>query len=139
MKSVSIIALLLCFSILSACKKTGQKKSDYPFIYLQRCINKTFGDDQVQLCFDAVVSDSRCPTNAVCIWEGVAVAKFTFIKDGDSHPLTLSTQALNVPYAKDTTVEGYKIEFVDLRPHPVAGEDPPHSNQINAQVKISKL
>jgi hypothetical protein len=137
MKPVFIILLFAGAGGILACKKDHHPKSKYLFVYLNHCISENNDSDRIQLCFDAVVSDNRCPVNAFCITEGTAVAKFTFTKDGASHKLTLSTQPLNTAYGKDTIIENYKIEFVDLKPYKVAGETPPSGSQINAEVKIS--
>jgi hypothetical protein len=136
MKTV-VIAVLLVSSVFFGCKKSEHRKSEYPFVYLHQSINKSFGNEQVRLKFDEVLSDSRCAVNAFCIWEGAAVVKFTFTVKED-HQLTLSTNPLNLPYAKDTTVEGYKIAFIDLQPHPVLGQTPPPASQIRAEIAITR-
>ena len=137
MKRILVVMLTaLCGFV--ACKKDRHSKSDYPFVYLNQCINQKNDSDRLQLCFDEVVSDSRCPENMVCVAEGTAVAKFTFrIDGGQAHPLTLSTQRLNVPFGNDTIVENYRITFLDLKPIPATGSNAPHVSKIYAKMKIS--
>jgi hypothetical protein len=139
MKKVCIALVVLSISTLFACKKNKEGRSQYPFVYLNDCISKTYSHDRVRLCFNSVVSDSRCPTNMLCIWQGAAIANFTFTKDNQDHSITLSTNPLNLPVSRDTTVDGYKIEFIDLQPYPVGGQNPPSPNVIKAEVKITRL
>lgn len=138
MRHVFIATLALCLGIV-ACKKDKKGKSEYPFVYLNQCFNQTYGNDQVRLCLDEIVSDSRCPTNAFCIWQGAAIAKFSFTKNGTAHTLTLATATLNIPYSRDTIVDGYKISFRNLHPYPELGKPSPPANGINAEVEITKL
>jgi hypothetical protein len=136
MKRIFIV-LFVCLCGLVACKKDKFPRSEYPFVYLNHCISQRNDSDRIKICLDEVVSDNRCPENMFCVLEGTAVAKFTFSIDGVSHRLTLSTQPLNVPFAKDTVVENYRFEFVDLKPVPAIGPNKPNSDRIYAQVKIS--
>jgi len=73
-----------------------------------------------------------------CIWEGAVVAKFTFTSNNNNHILTLATNPLNLPVSKDTVVDGYRVEFIDLQPEKEQGTIPPPS-QVRAEVKITKL
>ena len=98
---------------------------------------KIAGDD-LTLSFDKVASDSRCPANAVCIWQGAATAKFSFTKNGELHSFDLSTITKSPAYAKDTTIAGYKIEFINLSPYPGTFTPPAPDDQIRAELKITK-
>lgn len=138
MKRIVLPMMVLSIFTLFACKKNKDGRSQYPFVYLHDCVSKNYSHDRVSLCFEEVISDSRCPEGMFCIWEGAAIAKFIFTKDNNNHVLTLSTNALNLPISKDTVVDGYRIEFVDLEPYPKQvqiPEPPPYK----AEVKITQL
>ena len=69
--------------------------------------------------FQRVVSDSRCPLNAACVWAGDAVAEFAVSARGlDSH----YELHLNDAAKRSVTHRGIIIEFQSLDPLPVAGE-----------------
>ena len=138
MKKIVLAVLVLSICTLFACKKNKDGRSQYPFVYLNDCITKTFSHDRVRLCFNEIISDSRCPKGMYCIWEGAVVAKFTFTSNNNDHILTLATNPLNLPMSKDTVVDGYRIEFIDLQPEKVQGTTPPPS-QVRAEVKITEL
>ena len=70
---------------------------------------------QTYICFDSVLTDSRCPNGVVCVWAGNAAARFKFDK--------LNTN----PFFSDlythtgTIINGYEIYFLDLFPYPTLG------------------
>ena len=138
MKKIVLAVMALGILTMFACKKNKDRKSEYPFVYLHDCISKTYSHDKVTLCLDEIIADSRCPKGMYCIWPGAVIAKFTFSKDNDNHVLTLSTNPLNLPVSKDTVVDGYKIEFLDLKPEREEATFPPPS-QVRAEVKITRL
>lgn len=133
MKLASVIVAILLFS----CSK--QNDSYNPAIlYLNDCNEYINSSENVQLCFNSVVNDSRCPDNAMCIWQGNAVANFAFKKDNVTYPITLSTLAMPPHFIKDTIVAGYKIEFINLFPYPKMHSNPP-LNKVKAEVKVTRL
>jgi hypothetical protein len=138
MKKIGLAVLALSICILFACKKNKDGRSQYPFVYLNDCISKTYSHDKIRLCFNEIISDSRCPKGMYCIWEGAVVGKFTFTSNNNDHILTLATNPLNLTVSKDTVVDGYRIEFINLKPDREQGTIPPPS-QVRAEVKITRL
>jgi hypothetical protein len=65
------------------------------------------------ICFDSVITDSRCPENVVCVWAGEAIARFKIYID-QSSPITLDLYTGTI----DTTINEYKLSFIDLLPYP---------------------
>ena len=139
MRSALIVLSAVCAVALASCEKASSSNSDYPYVYLNECITKNFNSGPVGLCFDRVLSDSRCPTDVVCIWQGTATAEFTFTESGNNHPLKLGLKSFpKIHFSSDTTVAGYKVEFVNLYPYPRSGTTP-LVDKIHAEVKITKL
>lgn len=69
--------------------------------------------------FQRVVSDSRCPLNAVCAWAGDAVAEFAVSARGLESRYELH---LNDAAKRSVTHRGLVIEFQSLDPYPVASD-----------------
>jgi hypothetical protein len=69
--------------------------------------------------FQRVVSDSRCPLNAACVWAGDAVAEFAVSGRGLD---TRYEMQLNDAAKRTVNHRGIVIEFQSLEPLPVAGE-----------------
>jgi hypothetical protein len=68
--------------------------------------------------FKAVLEDSRCPVNVVCVWAGNGKVEFEILDiDGQNKTLTLNTE--DEPSA--TTLKGHKLKLISLNPPRVDG------------------
>ena len=140
MKTFLIFLLIATLSLGSSCSKSGENRlTEGPIeLKLHESAEGSIKGERVKLIFDAVVSDSRCPANAICIWQGAATASFSFVKKGNSHRFNLSTITMEPNYTKDTVIAGYKIEFINLLPYPGTFTPPAPESQIKAELKITK-
>ena len=132
-----IIPLAILVMAHSCSKKDVELREGTLEIAVKRCGSGDIGGDNVRLCFDSLISDSRCPANAMCVWAGSAVAKFSLTKNGESTSFNLATLKYG-SYNKDTVLLGYKIEFVNLSPYPGTVPTPVPADQIKAEIKITK-
>lgn len=140
MKPFLFIVFITLTAFVNSCSKPGNKLEEGTVeLKLHDCESGIILNDDLKLCFDAVVSDSRCPANAMCIWQGTAVAKFSFTKNKETHTFDLATINMAPTYHKDTTLMGYKIEFTNLLPYPGTYTPPAPDDQIKAEVKITKM
>lgn len=71
------------------------------------------------ICFDSVLTDSRCPTGLMCIWAGEAIARFEFKEYGGE----IITADLHVGTV-DSVIGSYKFSFTDLSPYPSVEHHP---------------
>jgi hypothetical protein len=87
------------------------KLNDTIELSYQDCLSDP--DKQCNICFDSVLTDSRCPIGVTCFWAGEAKVRFK-IEKYNCKPVVvdLSTGVL------DTVINEYKISFFDLLPHP---------------------
>jgi hypothetical protein len=115
---LAAITLVIFFS----CKK--ESDTDTVSVEVGNCSELPLESEDYILCFDSVVEDSRCPANAVCVWQGVAKAKFRFTINNQEHPVTLSTSDLPPYYSNDTTVAGYHLKLTSLLPYPGTAQTP---------------
>jgi hypothetical protein len=75
--------------------------------------------EALQIGFEDVPTDSRCPTDVQCVWEGDATVRVTAQKASRAgERLELHTSA-----SEQTSVlyEGYGIRLLQLAPYPVSG------------------
>ena len=79
--------------------------------------NDTVGNttENIWISFDSLGTDSRCPVNVVCIWEGNAEIFFRMFNDECNSTYKLNT---NPTFAQETILQGYRIELIDLLPYP---------------------
>ena len=140
MKTLFILLTVTITAMAHSCSKSGDKRLAEGTLELKlhESASGNLNGDKVKLTFDAVVSDSRCPANAMCIWQGAATATFSFTKNSDTHRFNLSTITMEPTYKKDTLIEGYKIEFIHLLPYPGTFTPPASDSQVKAELKITK-
>jgi hypothetical protein len=76
----------------------------------------TVSGEPLAVTFEALLEDSRCPTNVTCIREGEGVIRLRLRVSGkESGTLTLHTQ---VESLREGTFENYRVRFVRLLPVP---------------------
>ena len=140
MKTFLIFLTIATLSPGSSCSKSGEKRLTEGTIELKlhESAEGNLNGDRVKIGFDAVVSDSRCPANAICVWQGAATATFSFSKNGTNHRFNLSTITMEPNYKKDTILSGYKIEFINLLPYPGTFTPPAPDSDVKAELKITK-
>lgn len=70
---------------------------------------------EIRLGFDSII-ESRCPSGAICVWEGNASVKFLIKQEGENDAtITLNTYG---GYLNDTLVNGIRYELINLLPYP---------------------
>ena len=67
--------------------------------------------------FVELVEDSRCPADAMCIWQGQAVLQFAL--DGQRFKTTFIG-----PGDEVVVVDGWAVQVLDVQPYPLASQ--PH-------------
>jgi hypothetical protein len=138
MRFVCITLTSFIFLVLFSCKKNLELGSS-SFVSWKDCSQNR--RDHIKICLDSVLEDSRCPVGALCIWQGRAVAKFSFTVDKDQRPVTLATldlPSIGIPrFPSDTILMGYKIELVNLLPYPEINKSHDIS-EYRAELKITK-
>ena len=74
----------------------------------------SWGGGRFVVAFDTVEADSRCPADAMCVWQGDAAARFRLTADGRSAGTTLHTalEPKQVEYA------GWVLRLVNVEPYP---------------------
>jgi hypothetical protein len=75
------------------------------------------GGASLQIRFDRVSEDSRCPVGVTCIWEGDAVVRLTAVKDGAATTFDLHT---NARFEREHVRDAYQIRLLALEPLPTA-------------------
>jgi len=112
----TIIFGLVIITLLS-CEKDNQP-DDSGFIDSFELIT---GDcyssiEQSAICFDTILTDSRCAVGAECKWEGNATIKLDLTtRESENYKVKLNT---NPDFPIDTTIENIYILLTDLEPYP---------------------
>jgi len=76
-----------------------------------------YSNNSLSVKLDAVLNDSRCPSDVQCVWEGNAMVKFVVSIDQSEHEITLNTNG-GQNFPSDTLLQGYSIQLTELVPYP---------------------
>jgi hypothetical protein len=144
MKIIIFLISVISLNLLPACSKQGIHSAKNPtkgepkdvsvIVSLKGCKSISFNDDQLKLCVDSI-SDSRCPSNVVCVWAGTAIVRFTFTNNGNEHPVVLAIPPFE-SFTQQIKVAGYTLTLINVSPYPVASPGTPVEVK-KAEVKIS--
>lgn len=69
----------------------------------------------VTIAFHAVTEESRCPLNAVCVWEGNGRVALTL---SSGYGATKDVELNTTTEPRETVFSGLRIELTALNPHP---------------------
>lgn len=134
---------VLCFPVFllfASCEIDESVIPSQPFgnaIELKIGQSIRFLPDYLQVGFQKVRSDSRCPIGAQCIWEGIADLQLWLVKPGlDSVYVKASIYGSGRPVVVDTL--GYRITLLQLDPYPKTDNRPKPSDYI-ATIRVSKI
>lgn len=123
---------------IAACTKNNTEVTDPSKVTLNNC-SKAIANTSAYICFDSVISESRCPIGVVCIWAGYAMIKTSFHENGNTHSFRMMIPYINgLGAVNDTTINGYRIVFKDLSPYPDMTKPSPVSAIPTAIIEISK-
>ena len=141
MKILTTVLFATAFAVIG-CSKDSSNINDPYFstdsvtVPIGQCITKKYkGDTTITYCLDSI-NDSRCPDNAVCIWQGYAAAKMNLTINQVTHKVILNTPISYPPFTNDTTIAGFRFKLVDVTPYPTL---PQTNTNKSAIVKVIRL
>jgi len=74
--------------------------------------------EKLVIKFKAVLEDSRCPVNVVCVWAGNGKVEFEILDiDGQNKTVTLNTEE----EPRVTTLKGHTLKLISLNPPRIDG------------------
>jgi hypothetical protein len=124
-----------CVMIFATCNKSQVAASDINSATLHNCTGNLA---EPYICFDSLLTDSRCPTGAVCIWQGTALIKISFHEKGNVHSFIMSLKGFpSMGYTSDTILNGYHVVFSSLEPYPDLDKPAPKNTDLRASFSIT--
>ncbi len=91
--------------------------------------------EDITVTFFNVTSDSRCPSDVTCIWQGQAGIEFGVQKGGVESTVSLSIGGDSIP--EESIFDAYLIQLVDLSPYPISTKII-QPEDYTATIKITK-
>jgi hypothetical protein len=74
----------------------------------------------LKIRFHAVESDSRCPSDVVCVWAGDAIANFVVEQNCECRSVAYDMLLHSTLQPKSGVAYGYRVELLHLAPYPVS-------------------
>ena len=99
---VRFFASILLAVALAACGRDGSAATLGAPIQLAPGQSAVFEAEKLEVTFVDVLSDSRCPTDVTCVWQGVVTVRLAISSGGKE------TQH-EVMETKSVTVDGYTV------------------------------
>lgn len=122
-----LLLLVACNNNSSASLNTQGEATE---IKVGKCLQND--ENGVSLCFNSVITDSRCPDTADCFWEGDAEVEFTLSAPAGTADFTLHSHS---EFRTDTVLLGYHIAMMQLLPNPPSVEN---VNDYIAEVTVTE-
>lgn len=122
----SIIALLIFAFIFSGCQEEIPCTSFVIGEPVEIPLEETVAHctEPISVTFLNLVSDSRCPIGATCIWAGMVEVRISVSINGQEEVFNLSSAPTFGDKVPDShSVNGYSVSLVDVKPYPDVSKD----------------
>lgn len=138
MKTISFLNTLCLVLLLTACNK-DKKNTDvnigdeFELDFDQTAFFNN-GNSTIPIKFIEVLEDSRCPDDAICLWEGRVVIKL----DIDEASVELATfNSMNGDSLQTAEIGNYLVKLIEIKPRRGSG-DAPKDDEYSAVLEITK-
>jgi hypothetical protein len=112
------IFVILCFIWLSVASTAPAKALVDKEFSLGIGQSANIEGEKLVIKFKAVLEDSRCPVNVVCVWAGNGKVEFEILDiDGQNKTVTLNTEE----EPRVTTLKGHNLKLISLNPPRIDG------------------
>jgi hypothetical protein len=122
---------LAAITLWSACSPTAPTVRPDEAFTLEPGETATVEGTPVRIRFVLVLSDSRCPADAVCVHAGDAVVRIEVRSAGTSRPYELHTADM-----RPVTHDDLTIALLELAPYPFSSR-PIRPNEYRATFKVT--
>lgn len=140
---INRFAVIIAFLAVGACASSNGAPTE-PVAYSQAeaadsvrvPVGQTIAVQGVKVRFSAVESDSRCPMDAICVWQGDAVAVFVVEQNCDCRTPAFELKLHTSLEPKSGTAYGFRVTLLNLQPYPRASS-PTKPDAYSAWIRLT--
>jgi hypothetical protein len=129
---------------LTACASSGTPTA--PIVYSQAQaadsvriqVGQTIAVGGIRVHFNAVESDSRCPSDVVCVWAGDAIADFVVEQNCDCRSPAYDLKLHTTLQPRSAVAYGSRVELLSVLPYPNSGS-PIKPKDYSAWLRIVRV
>jgi hypothetical protein len=119
------VVLVACLALAACSDSDGPTEPTGPTLgqafMLRAGESVTLRGEPVRITFESILSDSRCPITALCVWAGEARGRFFLsVGVGSPHPFELTTLE-----ERTAEVSGYRVRLDFVLPASTGTPIPP--------------
>ena len=141
---INHLAIVFASLAIGACASSHALPTD-PVVYSQAeaadsvriRVGQTIVVEGIKVRFNAVESDSRCPSDVVCVWEGDAVANFVVEQNCNCDTPAFELKLHTTLQPKSGTAYGFRLELLQVAPYPRASS-PIKQDAYNAWIRLTR-
>ena len=143
MMKIKHLSILLASLVIGACASSNGFPTEVVYSQSEAAdsvrirVTQTVIVEGVKVRFSAVESDSRCPMDVVCVWEGDAVANFVVEQNCNCDTPSFELKLHTTLEPKSGTAHGFKVELLQLQPYPRASS-PTKRDAYYAWIRLTK-
>mgnify|MGYP001081213227 CR=1 FL=1 len=134
---IHLPALLLTAGLVPACQAGGLVHPQLAPDTVALAIGQAATLDGLTVRFVEVPTDSRCPTDVVCVWAGNAKVVLNTVVGGVERALALNTNAGSATGPGAVEVDGFRITLLGLDPAP-RSEEPIPAGAYRATLELDR-
>lgn len=140
MKTIPFFALFALLFLMSCNKDDDQSVDINEAFELDYRATKEFEDGNLSITFENLVEESRCPADAICIWEGRAVVEIKVQEEEEVAMYILATSnSMNGDSLLTFQHNNYEVKLLGVWPFPgvLPGPGPVTNEDYNVELKIT--
>lgn len=139
MKTIPFFALFALLFLMSCNKDDDQSVDLNEAFELDYRATKEFEDGDLSITFENLVEESRCPADAICVWEGRAVVE---IKVQEEEEVAMYILATSNSVDGDSLLtfqhNNYEVKLLGVWPFPGVLPGPVTNEDYNIELEITE-
>ncbi len=134
---VKVIYIIILFILFSCEEEERRINLDETFVLSYGETKTLDGQDQFSVSFTELLEDSRCPANAICVWQGQARVQLEISENFEVIKPELVNGAVLNNQSSKVNIGHYTIELLKVIPFPEKNNVQSRKSDYSVQLVIT--